>query len=199
MAKGKSKPKILSFNKNDTNDIFKTAEAFNRIGVEIAFRWAELKKDDRQDSIDSMDLAVSATNILFSLELYLKGINLALNGSFSEKHSLLFHYEQLSAQYKKTIKEEFQKRGRESEKGFPIIRRLSFIARKIPSYDPFKPEITIEEFLLAHNEGFVEWRYQFDQRTGEDLYADFAMMLCMTEALKWFINGQVLPRLDQKS
>lgn len=199
MAKGNSKPKILKFDRNDTIDIFKTAEAFNRIGLEIAFRWAELKKDDRQDSIDSMDLAVSATNILLSLELYLKGINLALNGSFSEKHSLLLHYQQLSPQHRKAIKEEFQRRGREADKGFPIIRRLSFIARNTPSYDPFKPEISIGEFLLAHNEGFVEWRYQFDQRTGEDLYADFAMMLCMTEALKWFINGQVLPGLDQKS
>ncbi len=198
MAKGKSKPKILEFDRNDINDIFKTAEAFNRVGLEIAFRWAELKKDDRQDSIDSMDLAVSATNILLSLELYLKGINLALYGTFSEKHSLLFHYEQLSQQYRKAIKGEFQKLGKEADKGFPIIRRLSFIARETPSYDPFKPEISIEEFLSAHNEGFVEWRYQFDQRTGEDLYADFAMMLCMTEALRWFIDNQVLPGLDRK-
>ncbi|WP_439554774.1 hypothetical protein [Dyadobacter sp.] len=155
----KKKNKYGEVEIGDLEAIVGSADAFYKIGYRIALRYARAKRENKLSQFNNYELAVGATDILLSFELYLKALILILTGLYVEGHHLLALFDKLPENVRNELSANFWA-GKTNLRGdFPIIRRLSPVLGQ--QYDPWKNEINLRSFFEVHNEGFVEWRYQF--------------------------------------
>jgi hypothetical protein len=180
MVKAKKVYAILGT--EDAESIFQLAKEFYNNGRRISLRYTRLKKKGNDDIINSNVLAVAATNVTLSFELYFKGLSLVSTGKYDTIHGLAALFQKLPLEIKTDIKFYFEKERNKARGDLPIIRRLS----PLPSnheYSPWDSEITLDVFLTTHNDGFVEWRYHFQPELQKTIYADFALMAVLNKAI----------------
>lgn len=127
---------------------------------------------------------VAATNICLSFELYFKGLALLVNGEYKFVHELTILFGKLPINIQTEIRTSFEKEKVKVRGDMPIIRRLSPLpGDDDDDYDPWKSEVTLDSFLIAHNEGFVDWRYHFQPEWQKTIYADFALMVILNKVI----------------
>ena len=180
----KSNKSFVQLGADDAPSIFALAKSFYDTGRRIAFRYSHLKKSGNHKSMDSNLLAVAAANICFSFELYFKGLTLTETGEFKKVHGLRTLFKGLPIHIQTEVKTLFEKEKVKARGDMPIIRRLSPIhVSGQDNYDPWKSEITLDSFLDAHDEGFVDWRYNFQPEWQKTIYADFSLMVILNKVI----------------
>ena len=184
----KGKRQLFKFTVNDCPEIFNTANAYSKIGKGIALRWKKVNKSGKILNFDKMELAVATVNLHFSIELYLKGLYLQSTGNYNDGHELLKLFDLLPLEMKDEIEKSFIKKGIKQDGGLPLIKTNSVFENK-KQYDPYKENISLKEFLAAHNYGFVKWRYHFEVDTNGSIHTDFPLIFVFIHSLR----SQILP------
>lgn len=178
----KAKKVYAVLDREDAGSIFELAREFYSNGRRISLRYPRLKKKGNDHLINRNVLAVAATNVTLSFELYFKGLSLVSTGKYDTIHGLAVLFQKLPLEIQAGIKFYFEKERTKARGDLPIIRRLS----PLPSdheYDPWNSEITLNVFLATHNDGFIEWRYHFQPELQKTIYADFALMAVLNKAI----------------
>jgi HEPN domain-containing protein len=175
------KVKLLEPDHLDITNILEASDAFYDVGYKIAERYARKQRSGISSS--NVPLAVAATNILLSFELYLKAIILISVGKYKSGHRLIDLFAALPAQNRILLETNFEANKSKIKTHFPIIRRLPVVSVE-DTYNPWDKNTTLFEFLSAHSDGFVEWRYCFQTEMDKPIYADFALMRVLHKSIK---------------
>lgn len=177
------------------------ADTFASAGISLANNFMEklepsLGLDDKDISL----LVAGATNIIFSIELYLKAFHyLNNNGEHPAEHDIWKLFKNLPQNSKEEIEREFDKHSdKEGPLGSFVFTNISQSSKE--EYKKLSDDVNkmdLKKTLLKHANGFLDWRYAHQQKYERNFHIDFGSLERLVQALrKIMIERLMLSRMN---
>ena len=169
-------------------------EAFQRLAEKLIFAIWKVEEGSHRAMPDEMgDLVACATNLVFAVELYLKGLLIELDLDVPMDHNLGKLYGTIPQPVRALIESTY-------DVALPDeVNRLggcvSFTLAKGPPKEPpplwnnYKPSLALPAVLARSKDLFVSWRYvfEFSQQEGSAFQFrefEYGLLRCAAEVLR---------------
>jgi hypothetical protein len=159
------------------------ARAFLEISIEAINLHQKLAEN--ADLQRNALLVVSATNMMFSIELMFKSFLLLTTGKFETGHKLYELYLKLPETTQKEITTLYQKLSSLAPVKVKPWALFTTVDGKEPSrkvWERYKPDLI--PMLKAHDDGFVKWRYSHEIQQNPVLIFDYYNLRLLSSVIE---------------
>ena len=170
--------------------MMENARAFHDISIKAVESYKKLGDEDtlQHNSL----LVVSATNMMFSIELIFKAFLLFTTGKFESGHKIYDLYLKLPEQVKNELilaYEGLRELAPVKVKPWALFTTMDGKEPAKKVYERYSPKLIA--MLKVHDEGFVRWRYSFEIQQNPVLIFDFYNMRLLFLAIESVISKEM--------